>query len=113
MTEKLVRSVKKEVAGATNARKRTFLFKCPRWSNQDGNIVLLRQLRETRRCRIIFLVDISVALTCWAYLFKDVNNEQPGVRRDLYPVADVLLKASSKAWCIIEGKAQLILCRLW
>src|SRR5678815_2115861 len=32
MAEKLVRSIKKEVAGATNARKRTFLFKCPRWS---------------------------------------------------------------------------------
>ena len=32
MTEKLVRSIKKEADGATNARKRTFLFKCPRWS---------------------------------------------------------------------------------
>jgi hypothetical protein len=32
MTEKLVRSIKKEVNRATHARKRTFLFKCARRS---------------------------------------------------------------------------------
>ena len=54
MTEKLVRSIKKEVAGATNARKRTFLFKCPRWSDMLP-VGVLTSFIETRVFPLPFL----------------------------------------------------------
>ena len=73
MTEKLVRSIKKEVAGATNARKRTFLFKCLRWSILGNRI----------GCNMVFFCETLPCCPRNCLIFRQFLATNLGERGDL------------------------------